>query len=48
MRRQSSTDSLREHVNDIIEINDDQLIARADYVLSLILSAYNDDDSIGL
>jgi hypothetical protein len=30
---------LREHVNVIIGIDDDELIARADYVLSLILSA---------
>jgi hypothetical protein len=37
---------LREHVNDIIDIDDDELIARVDYVLSLILSAYNDDDFI--
>ena len=44
MRHQVSTKSLREHVNDIIGIDDDELIAQAEHVLSLILSAYNDDD----
>jgi hypothetical protein len=29
---------LREHVNDIIDMDDDELIARAEYVLSRILS----------
>jgi hypothetical protein len=47
MWHRASTDSLREHVNDIIDI-DDELIAHADYVLSLILSAYNDNDSTEL
>jgi Helix-turn-helix domain of resolvase len=44
MWHRSSTNSLREHVNEIIGIDDAELTARADYVLSLILSAYNDDD----
>jgi hypothetical protein len=44
MRHRSSTNSLREHINDIVDIDDHELIARADYVLSLILSAYNDDE----
>jgi hypothetical protein len=35
---------LREHVNDIIDMDDDELIAWAEYVLSLILSAYNDEN----
>jgi hypothetical protein len=44
-RDRASADSLREHVNDINGMDDDELIARANYVLSLILSAYNDDES---
>jgi hypothetical protein len=44
MRYRPSTDCLREHVNDIIDIDDDELIAQAEHVLSLILSAYNNDD----
>jgi hypothetical protein len=37
---------LCEHVNDIINLDDDELIAWAEYVLSLILSGYNDEDFV--
>ena len=35
---------MREPVNDIIVHADDELIAQAEHVLSLILSARNDED----